>query len=101
VVRGYATLPFMPFVIARLTGIHAAAQYRVFAPIAFATAIMAAAVESLIAALGNVLPPTAMTAAAIALGIAVYVGAVCLLARPAVKVGVSFLAQWTPNWRTA
>ena len=92
VVRGYLAMPFMPLVLARLTGIPAAAQYRAFAPVAFAGAIMAFCVEGTIMALGNA-PPLATIAAAVALGAFSYTIALYLVARPVLRLGLSFLTQ--------
>ncbi len=41
VIRSYLTMPFMPLVLARLTGVPAVRQYRVYVPIAVAALAMA------------------------------------------------------------
>ena len=101
VVRGYLTLPFMPFVISRLTGVRAGAQYRVFRPIVLAVSVMAIAVESMMIGLGGVLTPLALTAAAATAGIVAYAIALYVVAWPALRLGASFLAQMRPSQKAA
>jgi PST family polysaccharide transporter len=96
VVRGYLTLPFMPVVISRLTEVPAARQYRVFLPILFAAALMAASVAALLSSLSGILGPIGLIAAAVAFGFTVYALALSILARPALRLGASFLAQLWP-----
>lgn len=97
VVRGYVSLPFLPLLIARLTGISAWKQYRVFGPIALAAIILALAVKGLIVTFGDVLTPIEMTAAAILVGAAAYTLALYLFARPALQLGASLLAHLHPR----
>jgi PST family polysaccharide transporter len=97
VVRGYLTLPFMPLIIARLTGIRASAQYAVFGPVVLASAVMAASIELVIFAFGSWLSPLLMTALTLSVGVLAYVLALCLFARPQLRLGVSFLTQLRPS----
>jgi O-antigen/teichoic acid export membrane protein len=101
VARGYLTLPFMPLIIARLTGIPAARQYRVFLPIAIAVATMAVCVESVIVALSGVSSPLATIAAASAVAALSYGIALYVVARPVLQLGLSFLAQLRPSKEAA
>jgi hypothetical protein len=97
VVRSYLTMPFMPFVIARLTGMSAAEQYRVFVPVLVAVAIMAVSVEATIVVLDGALPPFATIAAAVVVGATSYGLALYLFARPVLQLGLSFLTQLRPS----
>jgi PST family polysaccharide transporter len=97
VVRSYLTMPFMPFVIARLTGMSAAEQYRVFVPVLVAVAIMAVLVEATIVVLDGALPPFATIAAAVVVGATSYGLALYLFARPVLQLGLSFLTQLRPS----
>ncbi|HUN51923.1 MAG TPA: lipopolysaccharide biosynthesis protein [Candidatus Sulfotelmatobacter sp.] len=97
VVRGYITLPVMPVFIARVTGVSAWAQYRVFGPIILATATMAAAVQTLLALLGGRLHPLALLLGAVPLGAAAYVLGLFLFARPALRLGASVLGEIRPG----
>jgi predicted MFS family arabinose efflux permease len=99
VIRGYVTLPFMPIVIARLTGITARKQYLALVPILSSAAIMAAVVETLIVVSGAVVSPLVLTIAAIASGALTYGFALYLFASPALRLGASFLAQLRPSHR--
>ena len=99
VVRGYVTLPFMPIVIARLTGISALRQYRVFVPILASVAIMAVAVKTLIVLSAPFLSPLVLGVAAIASGALVYASALYIFASPALKLGASFLGHLRPTQR--
>ncbi len=97
VIRGYVTLPFMPIVIARLTGIPARKQYGVLVPILGAVAIMAGLVEGLIMVLSGLLSPIALTAVAIVAGVLIYILALYVFASAALKLSTSFLAHLRPN----
>jgi O-antigen/teichoic acid export membrane protein len=101
VIRGYATLPFMPHVIARLTGIRAATQYRVCAPILLAVAIMAMIAEAVILTIGDLTTPAIVVAAATLAGVLGYGLALYLVALPAFRLGASFLGQLRPRQETA
>ena len=101
VIRGYTTLPFMPFVIARLTGISASAQFRVCAPILFAVAIMAMIAEAVILTIGDLTTPAIVVAAATLAGVLGYGLALYLVALPAFRLGTSFLGQLRPHQGTA
>jgi PST family polysaccharide transporter len=97
VVRGYATLPFMPLVIARLTGISALRQYRVYLPIGLGAALMGGMMESLMMLLDGKIPDFAVLLAALAAGGLVYAGTLFASAKPALKTGYSFLAHLRPG----
>jgi PST family polysaccharide transporter len=97
VIRGYLTLPFMPLVIARLTAVPPATQYRVFIPIIIAASIMAFAIEVTLVALHVVLTPLALLSAAATVAVGVYAVALSVVARPALKLGASFFAQLRPR----
>jgi O-antigen/teichoic acid export membrane protein len=97
VVRGYVTLPFMPLVIARLTGLSAASQYRVYAPIGLAAALMGGTIEALMILLGGRLPAFELLPAALAAGALVYAGALFASARPALRTGYSYLTHLKPG----
>ncbi|HXJ02593.1 MAG TPA: oligosaccharide flippase family protein, partial [Micropepsaceae bacterium] len=97
VARGYLTMPFTPLIIARLTGIPAAVQYRVFAPVVLAVLIMAICVEATIIALGGVAAPFAMIAASIAVGVFSYGMTLYVVARPVLQLGMSFLTHLRPS----
>ena len=97
VIRGYATLPFMPVVIARLTGIHARTQYRVCAPILSAVAIMAVIAEAVILTIGDHTTPAAVVAAATVAGVLSYTLALYFVALPAFRLVTSFLGQLRPQ----
>ena len=101
VIRGYVTLPFMPIVIARLTGIPASRQYSVYAPTAAAAIAMAAAIEVTIATLNSTIAPAALTLCALILGAAVYLFVLYVLARPMLRRGLSFLVRMHPYGETA
>jgi hypothetical protein len=95
--QGYLTLPFMPLVIARLTGIRTAEQYRVFLPIALAVGTMAAGVEASIAALGDIASPVTTVTVAVAVGVAAYGIALYVVARPVLQLGLSLVGQLHPS----
>jgi PST family polysaccharide transporter len=97
VVRGYLTLPFMPIVIARLTGLSAISQYRAYFPIALAALLMGAAIEALMVLLDGRLPNSEILLAVLFAGAAVYAGTLFASARPALKTGYSFLAHLKPG----
>jgi O-antigen/teichoic acid export membrane protein len=97
VVRGYVTLPFMPIVIARLTGISARKQYGVLIPILGSVALMGGVVEALIIVLSGSVSPLTITATALGSGAAIYALALYVFASPALKLSASFLAQLRPN----
>ena len=97
VIRGYVTLPFMPVVIAQLTGITAQKQYGVLVPILGSVAIMGGVVEGLIIMLSGLLSPLALTAAAVALGALIYTLALYVFAPTALRLSASFLAHLRPN----
>ena len=92
VFRGYATMPFMPVVIARLTGLSAIRQYRVYVPILLAGALMGATIKGLMMLLGGKMP-------AIAAGANVYAATLFAAARPALRTGYSFLTHLRPGQR--
>lgn len=91
VIRGYATLPLQPLIIERLSGVSAAAQYRVYGPVLLATAFMCAVVLALEAATGGALSPALLAIAEVAAGVAAYGAALYFVARPALRLGVSML----------
>lgn len=101
VIRGYVTLPFMPLVIARLTGISARTQYSVFLPIFASVAIMAVAVELVIFASSTVVSPPVLALAVLGTGALTYGAALYVFAPPALRRGASFLAQLRPNPRVS
>jgi O-antigen/teichoic acid export membrane protein len=97
VIRGYITLPFMPLLIARLTGIRASEQYAVYLPIVFAGAVMAVAVEAFVMMVGGALSPPLLTLAALMLGAVAYGSALRLFAGPALRRGAILLAELRPR----
>jgi O-antigen/teichoic acid export membrane protein len=97
VVRGYATLPFMPVVIARLTGLSAFRQYRDYAPILLAGGLMGGMTETVIVTLSGKIPPFEVLALAMLAGAAVYAATLFASARPALKTGYSFLTHLKPG----
>jgi PST family polysaccharide transporter len=97
VVRGYLTLPFMPVVIARLTGLSALRQYRVYLPVALAAILMAGAIDALMTALEGKIPDFEILLIALIAGAGVYAGALFASARPALKTGYSFLTHLKPG----
>lgn len=97
VIRGYVTLPFMPVVIARLTGISAASQYRVYAPVALAATLMGGTIWAAMTALEGKLPTPEVLLLALTAGAVVYAGALYASARPALKTGYSFLTHLKPG----
>lgn len=101
VIRSYLVLPTLPFVISRLTGIRLATQAGVLGPIVLAASVMALAVEALIRGLSTVLSPLELTAAAIVCGAATYILALYLFARPALRLGISVLADLRPSQKAA
>ena len=101
VIRSYVVLPTLPLVIARLTGIRLITQIGVYGPIILAAAVMAVSVEMLIRGIGGVLSPLALTAAATGFGAAMYILALYLFARPALRLGISVLADLRPSQNPA
>jgi O-antigen/teichoic acid export membrane protein len=101
VIRGYVTLPFMPIVIAQLTGVSARKQYGVFVPILLSTGIMAIVVEILLVVAGALVPAPILTIAAIAAGASSYGVALYVLASPALRLVASFLAELRPTQRVS
>lgn len=101
VARGYLTLPFMPLIIARLTGISAGAQYAVFTPVILASATMGASMEAMILAFGDTLSALPMLVLLLSAGAFAYALALCLFARPQLRLGVSFLTQLRPSHELA
>jgi O-antigen/teichoic acid export membrane protein len=101
VLRGYVASPTFPFIISRLTGITLFKQASVYGPVLAAAAAMAVVVETVIQTLGPMLTPFELTAAAILCGAATYALALYLLARPALRLGVSILSELIPRQKTA
>jgi len=97
VFRGYITFPFMPLVLAKLTGISAARQYRVFLPVAAATAIMAGVVCALLTALDGRFPPPLLLAIVLTAGAAAYAATLLVVARAALQKGLAMLGQLPPR----
>jgi PST family polysaccharide transporter len=97
VFRGYITFPFMPLVLAKLTGIPAARQYRVFVPVAAATTVMAGAISALMAALDGRLPPPLLLATVLVAGAAAYAATLLLVARTALQKGLAMLGHIHPR----
>ena len=100
VIRGYITLPFMPLLIARLTGIRASEQYAVYLPIVFAGAVMAVAVEAFVLLVDGAFSPLILTLTALTLGAIVYGSALWLVAGSALRRGATFLAELRPRQET-
>ncbi|HKQ43981.1 MAG TPA: lipopolysaccharide biosynthesis protein [Rhizomicrobium sp.] len=97
VLRGYITLPFMPIVLARLTGIPAARQYRALVPIAAAALIMAVTISASMAEFdGKIAPILILVFALISGGIA-YGVALLVFARPAIQRGFAILGHLQPG----
>ena len=84
-------------VIARLTGIPALRQYRVYLPIILAAALMGATIEGLILLLEGKVPDLGVLFAALTAGAAVYAGTLFASAKPALKTGYSFLTHLKPG----
>jgi PST family polysaccharide transporter len=97
VFRGYVTLPFLPLVIAWLTGLPAMRQYRAFLPVAVATLLMAGACAVVMDALGPRLAPPLLLAVSVAAGALVYGVAIFALDRSAVRKGLSFFNHLQPR----
>ena len=96
VFRGYATLPFMPLVIARLTGLHAGRQYRLFVPILIAAGIMAVAEEAVMRALAHRLAAPLQLAAVLGVGAIVYCATLYALDRHAIHRRLAVLKHLQP-----
>jgi O-antigen/teichoic acid export membrane protein len=99
VIRGYATLPIMPIVIARLTGISARKQYSALVPVFGAVVLMAVMMEGLIILLSGSVSAPALAASSIGLGALVYGAGLYVFARPALQLAASFLAELPPTRR--
>jgi PST family polysaccharide transporter len=97
VLRGYITFPFMPLVLAKLTGIPAARQYGVFIPVAVATTVMAGAVSALLTVLAGRLSPPLLLTTVLAAGAAVYVATLLVVARAALQKGLTMLGHLHPR----
>jgi PST family polysaccharide transporter len=100
VIRGYVTLPFMPLLIARITGNGASEQYAVYWPILAAVGAMAAAVEGLLSMFDGAFSPVVLTAVALIAGAAVYGAVLSLLAGPALRRGAALLGHLRPREET-
>ena len=100
VARGYLTLPFMPLVIARLTGLSAAKQYKVYAPVAAAALTMALSMQVSTASLAT-LPALAILGVCCLVGAVGYLLTLYLTAKPAMRVGLSFLSHLRPGGTVA
>jgi O-antigen/teichoic acid export membrane protein len=96
VFRGYVTLPFMPLIIARLTGLSASRQYGVFLPIILAAGLMAAAEEIAMILLAHRLGAPILLAAILTVGAIVYGVALYALDRRALQKGLSVLRHLQP-----
>lgn len=96
IVRGYATLPFMPLVIGRLTGLRARRQYRLFVPILIAAGIMVAAEEAVMRALAHRLAAPLQLAAVLAAGAIVYGVTLYALDRHAIYRRLAVLKHLQP-----
>ena len=101
VARGYLTLPFMPLVIARLTGVSAGKQYKVYAPIAAATVAMALIMQVSTASLATTLPALVILGLCFLVGTGGYLLTLYLIAKPAMRVGLSFLGHLRPGGTVA
>jgi O-antigen/teichoic acid export membrane protein len=91
IVRGYATLPALPFVIRRLTGVSAGDQYRAFVPVLAASAIMALVTIAFEAAAARRLDEVTLAITTMAVCAASYAAALYVVARPTLRLGVSVL----------
>ena len=96
VFRGYVTLPFMPLVIARLTGLTVARQYGVFLPILAAAIAMAGAEQAALTFLARALGVPFLLAAALAGGALAYGVTLYALDRRALQKGFSILKHLQP-----
>lgn len=101
VFRGYVTLPLMPLIIARLTGVPATRQYAVFLPLALATALMAMAEELALTALAGTVTDAFLLAAVLTTGAVVYGAALYVLDRRAIQKGFSILKHLQPQQASA
>jgi PST family polysaccharide transporter len=101
VFRGYVTLPFMPLVIARLTGIPAVRQYGVFVPVIIAGLLMAGAELAAMTLLQHRLPSVLLLAAVLAAGALVYGGVLLALDRRALQTGLATLRHLKPQQAVA
>jgi hypothetical protein len=96
VFRGYVTLPFMPLIIARLTGLPAARQYGVFIPIAIGACVMVGAQETAMSMLGHRWAAPLVVAATLAAGAICYGLTLYALDRRALQKGFSALRHLQP-----
>lgn len=96
VFRGYVTLPFMPLIIARLTGLPASRQYGVFLPIAIATGLMAGAELGVMPLLAHHLRAPLLLIVILLLGALTYGTALYALDRPALRKGLSIFKHFQP-----
>jgi len=101
VFRGYITLPFMPLIIARLTGLPARRQYGVFLPIAAAALLMAGAELGLMPLLAHHLRAPLLLAATLVAGAIAYGSALYALDRRALQKGFSILKHLQPQQASA
>ena len=97
VFRGYVTLPFMPLVIARLTGLPAGRQYGVFLPIAMAACVMVAAQQTAMTLFLHRAAAPLLLAIVAAAGAIAYGGALYLLDKRALQKGFSALRHLQPQ----
>jgi O-antigen/teichoic acid export membrane protein len=96
VFRGYVTLPFMPLIIARLTGLPASRQYAVFLPIAIATLLMAGAELGVMPLLAHHLRAPLLLIATLTVGAITYGTALYALDRRALRKGLSIFKHLQP-----
>lgn len=101
VLRGYAALPTFPFIISKLTGIKLSTQAKVYGPILGAAAAMALVVAIVIQGLDQILTPLELIGVAVFCGAAAYLSALYLIARPALRLGTSLLADLNPRQKMA
>ncbi len=93
VARGYLTLPFMPLVISRLTGLTAIRQYKVYVPVAVGVLAMTLLMEVAAARLAGSISDPATLAISCLAGTAGYTAAIYITARPAMRTGLSFIGH--------
>ena len=96
VFRGYVTLPFMPLIISRLTGLPAARQYGVFIPIAIAACIMVAVQQTAITVLIHRWSAPMLLVGIVAIGTMAYGLTLYVLDRRALQKGISALRHLQP-----
>ena len=96
VFRGYVTLPFMPLIIAQLTGLAASRQYAVFLPIAIATVMMAGAELGVMSLLTHHLRAPLLLTVTLLAGAIIYGTALYALDRRALRKGFSIFKHLQP-----